>query len=179
MGAGWESKMWPVESYARLCQTVFDFEMIQLVTFGTTVEKNLGVQLTKILGSAVINLEGIVPLNLLPAAVSLGALYIGSDTGTKHLAVAAGLPVLEISCHPLDGEPYWPESPLRFGPWAVPNRIVQPEKATPPCDKHCASSESHCIRGISIEKATVALRLLLEEIGMRNVCLGDNKRLAV
>jgi ADP-heptose:LPS heptosyltransferase len=171
LGAGLARKMWPVESYARLCRTVFDFEMIQLVTLGTAAEKNLGFQLKETLGSVVINLEGKLPLNLFPAAVSLGVLYIGSDTGTMHLAVTAGLPVLEICCHPLDGEPDWPESPLRFGPWAVPNWVVQPEQATAPCKKHCAASEAHCILGISIEKATGALRSLLEEIGMQSICM--------
>jgi heptosyltransferase-2 len=170
MGAGSAKKMWPVESYARLCRTVFDFEIIQLVTFGTAAESCLGLRLKNILGDVVINLEGKLPLSLLPAAVSLGALYIGSDTGTKHLAVAAGLPVFEISCHPLDGEPYQAESPLRFGPWAVPNRVVQPAKATAPCEKYCASGKSHCILGVSIEQATGALRSLLEETGLQAVC---------
>jgi ADP-heptose:LPS heptosyltransferase len=170
MGAGGVYKMWPVESYARLCRTVFDFEIIQLVTFGTAAESCLGLRLKNILGDVVINLEGKLPLSLLPAAVSLGALYIGSDTGTKHLAVAAGLPVFEICCHPLDGEPYQAESPLRFGPWAVPNRVVQPAKATAPCEKYCASGKSHCILGVSIEQATGALRSLLEETGLQAVC---------
>jgi heptosyltransferase-2 len=174
MGAGWASRMWPVESYARLCQTVFDFEMIQLLTFGTIGEKCLGLQLKKLLGHAVINMEGKLPLNLLPAAVSLGALYIGSDTGTKHLAAAAGLPVFEISCHALDGEPYWGESPLRFGAWSVPNRVMQPAKATAPCEKYCAATEAHCILGVSIEQSAIALRSLLEQTGMRNVCVDDH-----
>lgn len=175
MGAGWASKMWPVESYAGLCRTVFDAEMVQLVTFGTIAEKDLGLQLRERLGSSVINLEGKLPLSLLPAAVSLGALYIGSDTGTKHLAAAAGLPVFEICGHPLDGEPYWPESPLRFGAWGVPQRVVQPEQAAAPCEKHCAAGEPHCILGVSIEKATAGLRSLLEEIGMGNVCNDDHE----
>lgn len=164
MGAGLASKMWPVESYARLCRTVFNSEMMQLVTFGTTDENGLGLQLRKMLGNTVINLEGKLPLRLLPAAVSLGALYIGSDTGTKHLATSAGLPVFEICCHPLDGDPSCPESPVRFGPWGVINRVVQPEKATAPCKKHCASRESHCILGVSVERAATELASLLDEI---------------
>jgi heptosyltransferase III len=174
MGAGWSAKMWPVEHYAELCQTTFDPLMIQLATFGTTAEGRLGQQLKKMLGNGVVNLEGKIALRLLPACVSLCALYVGSDTGTMHLAVAAGLPVFEVSCHPLNGEAYWVESPLRFGPWAVPNRVVQPEHATPPCVNHCASAESHCIRGVSMEKATAALRSLLVEISMHDLCIDDH-----
>jgi heptosyltransferase-2 len=178
MGAGLARKMWPVESYAELCRMVFNFKTVQLVTNGTVAEKALGLQLKEMLGDVVINLEGKMPLNILPAAVSLGTLYIGSDTGTKHLAVAAGLPVFEISCHPLIGEPYWVESPLRFGPWSVPYRVVQPEKATAPCEKYCFSIMSHCILGISMEQATSALRLLLEETGLQSVCKSGTINLA-
>jgi len=169
MGAGRAYKMWPVESYARLFRMVFDFRAIQLVTFGTAAEKNLGLQLRETIGNVVVNLEGRLPLNLLPAAVSLGALYTGSDTGTMHLAAAAGLPVFEISCHPLDGEPYRAESPLRFGPWGVPHRVVQPDKAAPPCEKHCESGESHCILGVSCERAADGLSSLLEQTGLGDV----------
>jgi ADP-heptose:LPS heptosyltransferase len=170
LGAGLARKMWPVEAYASLCRTVFDFETIQLVTVGTAAESDLGLQLKEKIGSIVINLEGRLPLNLFPAAVSLGTLYIGSDTGTMHLAAAAGLPVFEICCHPLDGAPDWPESPQRFGPWSVPNRVVQPKQASAPCKTHCAAAEAHCILGVSVEKATVALRSLLEETGMKGIC---------
>jgi heptosyltransferase-2 len=173
LGAGLARKMWPVEAYASLCRTVFDFEKIQLVTVGTAAETNLGIQLKEKLGSIVINLEGRLPLNLFSSAVSLGVLYLGSDTGTMHLAAAAGLPVLEICCHPLDGAADWPESPRRFGPWAVPNRVVQPEQASAPCKTHCAAFEAHCILGVSVEKATDALRSLLRETGMENLGRND------
>ncbi len=170
LGAGLARKMWPVAAYASLCRMVFDFETIQLVTVGTAAESDLGLQLKEKLGSIVINLEGRLPLNLFPAAVSLGALYLGSDTGTLHLAAAAGLPVFEICCHPLAGDPDWPESPRRFGPWAVPNRVVQPAQASAPCKTHCAAAEAHCILGVSVEKGTDALRSLLEETGMKSIC---------
>jgi heptosyltransferase-2 len=171
MGAGYAHKMWPVESYARLCSSVFHRAAIQLVTFGTSAERSLGLQLKEKLGGGVINLEGEMPSNLLPAAVSLCRLYIGSDTGTKHLAAAAELPVFEICCHPLDGDPYLDESPLRFGPWGVPNRVVQPERAIAPCRISCFADRPHCILGVSHEKAAAALRSLLAEIGLRPICL--------
>ena len=169
LGAGWASKMWPAEAYAELCATAFDLESVQLVTFGTAAEKNLGLQFAQSLGNKVVNLEGKLPLNLLPAAVSLGTLYVGSDTGTKHLAAAAGLPVLEICCHPLTGAPTWAESPRRFGPWAVPHRTVQPEKATAPCEHFCAVEKPHCILGVSVGQAANALHSLLAETGLQNL----------
>jgi heptosyltransferase-2 len=170
MGAGGPARMWPVERYAALCRRVFNLESIQLVAFGTAEEAQLGLQLKEMLGDVVINAEGKVPLKLLPAAVSLGSLYIGSDTGTKHLAAAAGLPVLEISVHPLNGDRLWSESPVRFGAWGVPSRIVQPQTATAPCREHCASGQPHCILGVSVEEAVMALHSLLDEMELSALC---------
>ena len=161
-------KMWPVESYAQLFKAAFDLNEIQLVTFGTADEKELGLHLQRILGNVVINLEGRLPLALLPAAVSLGVLYVGSDTGTKHLAAAAGLPVLEVICHPRNGAPHIGESPSRFGAWGVAHRAVQPPAPLAPCADHCASSESHCIRHVTVEQAVIELRALLAETGILN-----------
>ena len=169
LGAGWASKMWPVEFYAQLCATVFNLEAVQLVTFGTAAEKTLGLDFGKSFKNGVVNLEGKLPLNLLPAAVSLGAIYVGSDTGTKHLAAAAGLPVFEVCCHPLSGAPNWAESPRRFGAWAVPHRTVQPEKATAPCEHFCAVEKPHCILGVSVGQAVGALHSLLAETGLQNL----------
>jgi len=170
LGAGGPARMWPVERYADLCRRVFNFETVQLVTFGTVEEAWLGLQLKEMLGDVVVNAEGKVPLKLLPAAVSLGSLYIGSDTGTKHLAAAAGLPVLEISVHPLSGDRLWLESPVRFGAWGVPSRIVQPQTATAPCTEFCESGQPHCILGVSVEDAVTALDSLLDEIGLSALC---------
>jgi ADP-heptose:LPS heptosyltransferase len=165
MGAGQPSKMWPAQRYADLCRKVFNPETVQLVTFGALEEKRLGLQLKEKSGDVVINLEGKVPLELLPATVSLGALYIGSDTGIMHLAAAAGLPVLAISGHPLDGDPLWPESPLRFGPYGVASGFVQPKTAAVPCTRYCVSEKPHCILNVSVEQAATALNLLLDENG--------------
>jgi len=159
-------RMWPVESYAQLCRAVFNPELVQFVTVGTAAEQSLGRQFKALVGDIVINLEGDIPLGLLPATVALGALYIGSDTGTMHLASAAGVPVFEVSCHPMDGDAYWAESPLRFGPWAVPHRVVQPEHATAPCQGHCDAGTAHCILAVSVERAAEALQSLLLELGL-------------
>jgi heptosyltransferase-2 len=164
LGAGHPARQWPAGRYAELCSRVFPLDGVHLATFGTESEKPLGREVRAALGEAVVNLEGAIPLRLLPSALSLCALYIGGDTGPMHLAAAAGLPVLEISCHPTDGDPLWPESPRLFSPWGVPSRVVQPPAATPPCAQHCEQPHPHCILGVTVEQVTRQLQALLAEL---------------
>ena len=50
-----------------------------------------------------------------------------------HLAVAAGIPVIEVSCDPRTGSDAPPHSPVRFGPRDVENLVAQPAVAHSPC----------------------------------------------
>jgi heptosyltransferase-2 len=80
-----------------------------------------------------------------------------------HLAAAVGVPVVEISCHPQSGWLSHANSPARFAPWGVPNRIVQPARATPPCTDQCSAKEPHCICGVSVEDVQHAIITLLAQ----------------
>jgi ADP-heptose:LPS heptosyltransferase len=170
LGAGSANKMWPVESYATLLRQVVDLDRIQLATFGAMHERKLGLRLRELLGPSVINLEGHLPLRCLPAAVAQGTFYLGSDTGTMHLAAAGRLPVFAVYCHPRAADPLWAESPRRFGPWDVPHRVVQPAQLRAPCSGHCTVAAPHCILGVSAAEAAEALRGWLAEIGRPELC---------
>lgn len=172
MGAGHRHRMWPVERYAGLSRSVFDLDRVQIVAIGNGEEARLGQRLRALLGAAVIPMEGKVPLDLLPAALERCSLYVGSNTGIMHLAAAADLPVLAIVCHPQDGDAFHADGPLRFGPWGVPSRIVQPQTPTAPCTRHCMADEPHCILGVSVDQAVSELRSLSTESDKVRACLG-------
>lgn len=166
MGAGAAQKQWPVERYAALCRNALDLRRVQLVTTGTPHELRLGRELRQLVGDAVVNTEGRLPLSLLPAFVAQCVLYIGSDTGTMHMASTAGVPVFAVSCHPRDGDANWPEAPGRFGPWGIPYRMVQPSTGSSPCSEYCAACQPHCILGVSVDDATRELLAFLAETGL-------------
>jgi len=86
-----------------------------------------------------------------------------------HLAAAARVPVFEISSHALASNPAGPNSPIRFGPWAVPSRVAQPAKPTPPCSGFCNADSPHCILEIDAERATNALEELVQECGLATI----------
>lgn len=166
MGATEAFRMWPAARYAALFREVFDLSTTQLVTFGRAEQIHLGLELRDALGDCVANLEGKLEMAALPPALALCSLYIGSDAGPMHLACAADVPVLEICCHPADGDPYSPQSPIRFGPWGTLSEVVQPEHATWPCTTTCRANASHCILEVSVTRAAQALRALLHKTGL-------------
>lgn len=84
-------------------------------------------------------------------------LYVGNDAGPMHLAAAASLSVIEISCHPLGGSPFHSNSPSRFRPWGVPHVVLQPEEASHPCSVACSVGSPHCILNISVEQVKDAV----------------------
>ncbi|MBO6179312.1 MAG: glycosyltransferase family 9 protein [Selenomonadaceae bacterium] len=126
--------------------------------FGGGREKEIAEHIRKNLGdNAALNLAGATSLRETAAAVSLCGMYIGMDTGVKHIAAALGLPVVEISRTPLTMK----SSPLlhldRFAPWQTPTIMVRPKeglspcKEIEPCDGCSYFKEPHCITGVKPE----------------------------
>lgn len=163
-GAGESKRMWPISKFGELGDWLGREYHARIIIFGTQEEKPLGEALQLQLENIVINLAGQTTLRQVAALLRLCRLYIGNDSGIMHLAVAAGVPVVEISCHPLNGSQFHPHSPKRFGPWGVPHSILQPLAAQRPCFDACTALQAHCILGITIEqvKKTVAEHLSLQ-----------------
>ena len=78
-----------------------------------------------------------------------------------NIAAAVGLPVIEISCHPLGGSSGHANSPERFGPWGVSHRILRPDRTLVLCGDACESDEAHCILSVSVEQAKEAVDTVL------------------
>lgn len=102
-----------------------------------------------------------VPLTQTAAILSQCALFIGSDSGLGHIAAAVGCPTITLSPHPADGDPAHPNSPLRFRPYGVAARVLQPPSGFPGCDPACISLEQHCILKITPEQVAAAAADLL------------------
>jgi ADP-heptose:LPS heptosyltransferase len=96
------------------------------------------------------------------AFLSRCALFIGNDSGPLHLAAAAGIPVIEISCHPIGGDADGENSPDRFGPFTDKRIIVRPRQPKQPCRKNCVLQEPHCISEVSVAQVAKEVSILFE-----------------
>ena len=106
------------------------------------------------------SIAGQMTLRQTAAVLERTNLVIANDSGPMHLAGAAGVPVVEISCHPADGNVLHANAPQRFHPWEERYEVVQPVKAHEPCTGSCEWHDAHCILGVSVEMVTEAVRRL-------------------
>ncbi len=134
----------------------------QILLVGSPAEREAG-KLFRELGNRVLNSIGKTTLREAAALLKHCQLYVGNDTGPMHLAAANGVPVVAVSCHPLEAAPSRAYSPKRFSPWKVQHRILQPKGAFDVCANsgklenglsfcdYCISDRAHCILGVTIE----------------------------
>jgi ADP-heptose:LPS heptosyltransferase len=155
-------KRWPIARFETVIERLLTSpRAVRLVLIGGPGDRLLVRTLLERFGAHLLDLTGTLTLRQTAAVLGHCALYLGCDTGPMHLAAAAGASVVEISCHPLEGDPSGEYSPLRFGPWKTPAIVLQP-RAVSPCTSTCSADEAHCILGISVDDVMDAANRLLE-----------------
>jgi ADP-heptose:LPS heptosyltransferase len=174
-GAAESKRRWPGSRFAELaCQLRARFNAVVLLV-GDKRERAIANEITEALSRDVIDLVGRTTLRQTAAMFRRSTIFIGNCSGPLHLAAAAGLPIVEISCHPRGGSQSDANSPTRFGPWLVSQLVLQPERPTSPCSQACEASVPHCILDVSVDQVAAATFDLLKTDGLRNHdSRGDN-----
>lgn len=152
-------RRWPLERFADIGRRLHHAYGARLVILGGPDEKPDGQRLLGLLGPIAVDAVGRTSLRETVALLRRCRLHVGNDTGTLHLAAAAGLSVVEISCHPQGGNPTHPNAPERFHPWGVPHHVLRPRAALP-CREYCESTAAHCILGITVDMVEAAVQSL-------------------
>jgi heptosyltransferase-2 len=148
IGASQSKKQWPAQAFGELIDILSSkVEFTPAVVYGSN-EKDLAREIQAHTGARLLLLQR-PSLREVAAFLSRCTLFIGNDSGPKHMAAAAGIPVVEISCHPVDGDPENALNPCRFGPFTSRAIVVQPDRAKKPCSRACSSREAHCITQVS------------------------------
>ncbi|WP_048861504.1 glycosyltransferase family 9 protein, partial [Acidisphaera rubrifaciens] len=112
-GAGNDLKQWPIPYFATLIRLLVDREGVNVLLIGGPDEAEIAAELQAAadrpgrIGCVV----GAVPLGQLPALLARGALYIGNDSGPKHIAAAVGIPTLGIHSGTVDAVEWAPAAP--------------------------------------------------------------------
>ena len=164
IGAGSQRRVWPIPRFAEMARVLDADHGARVLALGSDGDRVRGESFSRQLGETVLNLVGKTTLREAAAVLQRCDLYVGNDTGVMHLAVAAGIPVVEISCHPRTGSPDHDHSPVRFGPWGVEHRVLRPAEPLPPCEDGCRGSVAHCITAVSVDQVLEAVTALLEHV---------------
>lgn len=159
VGASTKKRAWPRELWKALVEKISNkYPDYKLVVIGDKNDVEIGNYLTGGPEETCISLCGLLSLRQTFCMLKHARLYVGNNSGPLHIASAAHVPCVEISCHPLGGDLENSCSPARFGAWEVPSITLRPElPKEPECAKGCIENFSHCISLVSPEKVLSAV----------------------
>lgn len=162
LGPGQSRRTWPVEKMLEVSKRLVGLgKKVVFVLVGTKDEKENAALFQQHSPCAVLNLAGQTNLQQTGAVLRQCQLYLGRNTGILHMAAAAGLKVIEISCYPRNASPWGIDSPARFRAWGKEAVLLQPDRSLKPCKEVCGQNQPHCILQISVERVMAALGLML------------------
>ncbi|MBN9507959.1 MAG: glycosyltransferase, partial [Alphaproteobacteria bacterium] len=157
-GAGAENKQWPAENFAALIDLLAGEAGAFCVVIGGPDEAPLAAGVLDAVRrpEAVASVVGAVALRDLPTLLAACDLYVGNDSGPKHIAAALGVPTLAVHSGTVD--------PVEWGPLGPAAVAVRRAMTCSPCylahaaDCHRALA---CLRGIRIADVWPLARRLL------------------
>ncbi|MGH2897700.1 MAG: glycosyltransferase family 9 protein, partial [Solirubrobacteraceae bacterium] len=126
-GVGNVMRQWPAAHFARLIDRLVADHGVRVVLIGGADEQVLGEEVLSGVTApgSVLSLIGRVPLADLPALLASCALFVGNNSGPKHIAAALGVPTVGIHSGVVDATEWAP-----LGPRAV---AVRRAMACSPC----------------------------------------------
>lgn len=164
-GAGWQSRLWPAARYGQVGQYLWDQHGLRSVVAWYGDEEHAMAEeiVAASRGRAVLA----PPTDLLSLAAVLekSCMYIGSDTGPLHLAVAVG-----TKCVSLHG----PTRPSQSGPHGPGHRALQ-EVYLEGTSRERRKADNATMKAISVEAVCQACSELIAENGAAKV---DTRRVA-
>jgi len=137
-----EAKRWPAEYFAELADLLVDETGSQIIFLGATQEENLidGIIGRMKKGNA-FNLASKSNLVSSLGIMNLSEMVISNDTGSAHLAAAAGTKVLTIFGPTVAGE---------TAPFGKNTFIIQGKASCAPCREHQCRTPGHpCMRNLT------------------------------
>ena len=163
VGAADPKRRWPAAQFAEVARVLVRQHRAHVVVVGGPCDVEAQQAVLRDISPHATGLAGILTLRETAAAIERCALFIGDDSGPMHLAAAAGVPCVEISCHPATGDPQHNNAPERFRPWGVANSVLRPARAVPPCSDGCRARGPHCILEVALETVIDAATALLTD----------------
>lgn len=150
-GAGWDSRLWPVERFAAVAKQLAAWGVGSLVTWGGRRERAWAEEVVATAGGAA-TIAPATSLLELAAIVRRAKLFLGADTGPLHLAAALGTP-----CVGLFGTTRCEET----GPQG-PGHILLQAAYDDANNRKRPGADNWAMRLITAEMATAACRNILD-----------------
>ncbi len=158
-GASKSHKQWPIEYFAKLASILSKKQNVRIVVFGTSSETPLARKIAELSGKNIIDATGKTTMQNLAAFIAKCSILVTNDTGTMHIATAAGVPVIELSLGPVNF--------IETGPYGRNNIVIQTTAECAPCSFSVSCKNEICKKTIQPEDVVLSLEVLL---GEKNIC---------
>jgi lipopolysaccharide heptosyltransferase II len=146
-GASAASRRYPPESFATAASRLASDYGFQILFTGTMSERALIHSVQTRMGVSSVSLAGALSLGELAALLWNAPLLISNNTGTVHVAAAAGTPVVDL---------YALTNP-QHTPWMVPCRVLFHDVPCKFCYKSaCPEGHQHCLSLVTPETVVQA-----------------------
>ncbi len=156
VGSKMQSKRWPLERFESVLEPLIEEHGVWPVFFGGEEDRVAADQLIRHLESGS-NLCGKLTLRESASMMSTCRFYLGNDTGTMHLAVAAGIPCVAVfSARDVPGKWF----PYGTGHWI--HRV--PVKCEGCMLYECVEERLKCLQAITPEAVIESCTGLLERM---------------
>ncbi len=143
-GGNWDPKRWPKENFAALSDMLARNNGVKIVITGGAKESGLAESIRSMMKTPAVVTCGDTTLKQLGAIFEKSSLVVANDTGSMHIAVAAGAKVVAL---------FGPTSPEMTGPYGAGNyRVV---RSSIECEVPCydvACRDNRCMKAISVEE---------------------------
>ncbi len=109
-GAGNVTKLWPEKHFSALIDLIVEHDGVSVLLVGGPDDAAVAETLMRnaLLPGRVASVAGSLPLEDLPRLLVRCALYIGNDTGPKHIAAALGIPTIGVHSGVVDATAWGP-----------------------------------------------------------------------
>jgi len=155
-GVGGKQLRWSMDKYEELCRRVASLGIFPVFFGGSENSREIAEAISRLgYGCNVAELK--LSLRQTVAFMRNCGFYVGNDTGTLHMAVAAGLKCVGIySAH---------NYPKCWDPYGNGHIVVKHEPTCSGCLKtSCPLGRAICIADITVDEVEAAVRRMLEQI---------------
>ncbi len=154
-----ETKMWPVDHYIKLIDLIDKQYEFIIPLSNSELDQKIENKLKSFPPKSNVSILKI-PLKDLPKHFSEAKLYIGNDTGIKHLAIALNIPTISF---------FGPEEPLEWHPYDIkkhPYFFIEKLTCRTQISHYCPLNTCDsmiCLNDISPEKVFVEVEKILQK----------------
>ena len=149
----WNTKKWPVEKFAKLCDMLSNQLGARVLLTGTKEDKDTGDKLASLCKSRPINAIAKSTVMQLAALIKRCSVFITSDSAPMHIAAATGVNFLAI---------FGPTDPRRHLPSRSNCVVIKKDMMCSPCYKSRCIIGHKCMRNITVDEVFDAVKVLLK-----------------